>query len=306
MRRWLLAIFVLCLVPTPALAWGDQGHHLTCQIAYGSLTPRARQEVDRLLATQAPKYRQFGRSCTYPDKVKDIDGRRALHFVNLRRQDVNLPGLVCPVATASAACLLGAIEDDYALLRDGQSSDTDRAKALMYLGHWIGDLHQPLHISFKDDIGGNSIQTAGLCTYRGNPSKLHSIWDTCIIVQRIFAQAARRDMIDDPRFYRASDDLRESVAAGEASGWRQGAPWNWPNESYAISRQGSTQYCILCSGACRYDDARLTLPYRGDQRSVDIDDAYVDAFAPVVRERLQRGGIRLEHLINQAFDREYR
>ena len=150
------------------LAWGDQGHHLTCQFAYGSLTPRARPEIDRLLATQAPRYRQFARACTYPDKVSDIDGHRALLFVNLRREDVDLPDPVCPIATASAARLLGTIEDNYAVLRTGQSSDSERAKALMCLGHWIGDLHQPLHVSFKDDIGGNSIQTTGLCTYRGN------------------------------------------------------------------------------------------------------------------------------------------
>ncbi len=148
----------------------------------------------------------------------------------------------------------------------------------MYLGHWIADLHQPLHVSFKDDIGGNSIQTTGLCTYRGNPSKLHSIWDTCIIVQRIFAQAAQRDMVDDPRFYRASDDLRQLASIGEAAGMRLCAPWNWANESYAISRQASTRYCILRSGACRYGDARIPLPYRG-QRSVVIDDPDVDAFA---------------------------
>ena len=29
--------------------------------------------------------------------------------------------------------------------------------ALKFLGHWIGDLHQPLHVSYADDKGGNHV-----------------------------------------------------------------------------------------------------------------------------------------------------
>ena len=38
--------------------------------------------------------------------------------------------------------------------------------------HWVGDIHQPLHVSFEDDRGGNNIQVNGQCS--GN---LHATWD---------------------------------------------------------------------------------------------------------------------------------
>jgi hypothetical protein len=28
---------------------------------------------------------------------------------------------------------------------------------------WVGDIHQPLHVSFEDDRGGNSVLVTGLC-----------------------------------------------------------------------------------------------------------------------------------------------
>ena len=42
-------------------------------------------------------------------------------------------------------------------------------EALKFLGDRVGDIHQPMHGSFKDNHSANGITTTGLC--RGN---LHS------------------------------------------------------------------------------------------------------------------------------------
>jgi len=46
-----------------------------------------------------------------------------------------------------------------------RTSTDDQAKlaSLKYLGHWVGDIHQPLHVSFADDRGGNFIRESGPC-----------------------------------------------------------------------------------------------------------------------------------------------
>ena len=66
--------------------------------------------------------------------------------------------------------------------------DAERAEAMILLGHWIGDIYQPLHVGFSDDRGGNSIHVK-----RGpkqgqsdKPCKvgsynLHSVWDNCVV-----------------------------------------------------------------------------------------------------------------------------
>jgi hypothetical protein len=43
----------MVLAGTPALAWGDLGHEVVAMIAYRHLTPAARHEVDRLLASDS-------------------------------------------------------------------------------------------------------------------------------------------------------------------------------------------------------------------------------------------------------------
>jgi hypothetical protein len=59
------------------------------------------------------------------------------------------------------------------------ATEQERLEALKYVGHWVGDLHQPLHASFEDDRGGNAIGVSGgLCS-----RDLHAVWDRCIIEQ---------------------------------------------------------------------------------------------------------------------------
>ena len=60
---------------------------------------------------------------------------------------------------------------------------TDEQKNLQLLkslGHWISDLHQPMHVSFADDRGANKIDVGSPCN-----TNLHSVWDTCIIKETL-------------------------------------------------------------------------------------------------------------------------
>ena len=150
-------------------AWGDTGHRIICEIAFQELNPRARAEVTRLIRL-APEFRRFSMSCIFPDHPRQ---RSPEHFVNLERSATQLGDNPCPL---SDNCVVTAIASDLAILSEPTASDPDKVKALKFLGHWVGDVHQPLHVSFQDDRGGNGVKEAGPC--QGN---LHAVWDTCII-----------------------------------------------------------------------------------------------------------------------------
>jgi hypothetical protein len=51
---------------------------------------------------------------------------------------------------------------------------------LKFLGHWVGEIHQPLHVSFEDDRGGNGILVTGICG-----TNLHAAWDTCLVLTEV-------------------------------------------------------------------------------------------------------------------------
>jgi S1/P1 Nuclease len=72
--------------------------------------------------------------------------------------------------------VLTAILYDFKNLQAKEQTDATRLVALKSLGHWVGDIHQPLHVSFFDDRGGNTIRKSGQC-----PEYLHAVWDTCLV-----------------------------------------------------------------------------------------------------------------------------
>src|SRR4051812_47264763 len=151
MRRFMLfagaaatAAGLAPLPTSPARAWGPDGHHTVCAIAYRNLTATAKAEVDRLIAADG-HYKSFAASCTWPDEVRATRGRGDEHFVNSPPTPAKVPGPACP---GGKPCVISAIAADLQTLHN-PGSDTARAEALKWVGHWVGDIHQPLHISFE-------------------------------------------------------------------------------------------------------------------------------------------------------------
>lgn len=161
----------------------------------------------------------------------------------------------------------------------------DQLRLLKSLGHWVGDIHQPLHISFEDDKGGNAVQITGLCQ-----RNLHAVWDFCIIEKKIGAD-----------YVATAKDLENEITADNRKAWvpaeiNATAVAAWANESLAISLRPSVQYCVQKNNACWYSNDAMTFPSR--PRFVEIDDAYLELHAPLVRERLKRAGVRLAAILN--------
>ena len=105
----------------------------------------------------------------------------------------------------------------------GNSND-DKAKlaALKFLGHWIGDLHQPLHVSYEDDRGGGRILTSGSCS-----ANLHAVWDGCIVAKKLGSD-----------WRTVARDLAKDITASDRAAWTGTKVEVWVNESFDIARQG--------------------------------------------------------------------
>jgi hypothetical protein len=299
----LLAAFGLAWAG-PAIAWGDAGHRTVCEIAWRNLTPTAAAEVRRLLGAhpvipvRAPRNRELGWACTYPDNVVTGGPQRRApeHFVNYPRTLLTVtPGTGC---SGAPLCVISAILADYSRLRNSALSDEDRAEALIYLGHWLGDIHQPLHSSFRDDQGGNEVNSQGLCT-----RSLHSTWDTCMLVQRTYANQSAPS-IDDVQSVAAS--WSASVTDLQRADWLSSAPWQWSAESYAVTLQPAVGYCTMAGGTCQYSPTQLGFLQGRPRTSVVVDGDYIGRSMPVIQRRITQAGVRLAHILNLALDPAYR
>ena len=156
MCRVALAFVALLTLSGNAWSWGDHGHKVVCEIAFRLAMPATRSRIRRLIQND-PQFDFFKDACTWPDHPRR---RASEHFINLPRTAEGLTSDECPLASQ---CTLTAIENDIALFASSAARRIDKLDALKFLGHWVGDLHQPLHVSFEDDRGGNEIAVHGEC-----------------------------------------------------------------------------------------------------------------------------------------------
>lgn len=270
---------LVLFVPAVVFGWGATGHRVVCEIAYQELQPEARVELDRLLALD-PDFDNFADSCLFADKPEVI--RPIDHYVNLPRSTMAIATDDCPLAPS---CIMAAIRQDVSVLLDPKSSDAEKLLALKLLGHWVGDIHQPLHVSFRDDRGANSI-TVNLDMEW--PS-LHGVWDSEILEYNLghdYRQIAAR--------------LGGQISAAERANWRYDGVVEWANESFQIAISPATGYCVRQQGACWYSADNMLLDDGEVRREQKISNNYLRRQGPVVELRLQQAGVRLASLLNQS------
>lgn len=276
------AVALLFLIlPTIAFGWGETGHRAVCQIAYDELTPTARAEVDRLMSLD-PEYDTFADSCLFADGPPRI--RTEDHYLNVPRSFRAVTTAECPLAST---CLFPAIEKDASVLADTRISDSDRLISLKLLGHWLGDIHQPLHVSYQDDLGANNIEQ------KDNLEKhsLHGAWDFDIIEQQI-----GNDYIE------VAGELRADLTDRDRARWKFDSPVEWANESYQITISPNVQYCTQKQDACWYDGNNMLLNPGETWRNVAVTKRYTARHRKTVETRLKQAGVRLAALLNSALE----
>ncbi len=269
MTRPLLALFLLflgCTFAPPAAAWGALGHRVVGQLAEHELAPGARAEVDRLLAGE-PEPTLAGVS-TWADELRAKDpglGRRSArwHYVNLGED-------ACAYdATRDCAggdCVVGAIRTQTAILRDRRQPDDARRRALKFVVHFIGDVHQPLHAGHARDKGGNDVQLRVPSVSGERGSNLHAWWDSGML---------ERAGLDLPAYAARLQAMPLAVRIAEPALPPDAAAWAEASCAIALSPG--------------FYPAGARLPA-----------GYSDTWTPLADAQLRRAGTRLAQVLNAA------
>jgi hypothetical protein len=141
------------------------------------------------------------------------------------------------------------------------------------LGHWVGDIHQPLHVSFEEDRGGNDIRVSG-CS-----KNLHAVWDNCLVEYAVG--------LDVPKAVAA---LMQTITPEMQVLWASSSPKDWANETFALAKAPSTRYCVMHDQSCD----------RPTEKLLTITNEYIETNKPVVREQFQKAGVRLAYILDAA------
>lgn len=273
----------LAAMSTPALAWGEYAHRMIGGIAAAELTPRARAEVRRILAhssavdTPNCPMNSLQDAAYWPDCVRSLPERFnfsfAWHYQNI---DVCKPfdmAAKCP----DGNCVTAQIPIQLAIAADRKASPAARAQALAFVVHFVGDMHQPLHIGEKNDRGGNDV-VAAYGAKAPERMNLHRIWDS---------ELAERALTEPPAI------TPWSPTAAQRRDFARGTVTDWARQSWDLSR--TIAYPEL-------RDFPDTCPAKSDIRA-RIDETYVTAATPTVRLQVERAGVRLAMLLNRSFAR---
>jgi hypothetical protein len=301
MRRFIsVTLFLTVALAGNAFAWGPEGHTIVCRIAFLDLenVPGAQQRINELAAL----YRDpdgnpvagFADGCRFPDfaraQVEDAD--KPIKWAQEFRQFNNWHFLNVPRETFAISlsdcgddCILKGIAYHTKGLTMPGLSENQHAQALLFLGHWLGDIHQPLHISFKDDRGGNDVLVTKDSFYerfvprpgeQEKPMNLHSVWDG-----RIIAKLRGTMTVEQ-----LAQELRSAITDEQRAQWLLGTPLDWAQESYDISTTQAVEYCEWKRGS---DGEACAASSK--ERKLTAD--YQDKFDDVVKQRLQQAGLRL-------------
>ena len=201
----------------PAHAWDDEGHEIVAWLAYQRMTPGARAEAVKLLRKHPqlelllkgkPKdfdedLYLFMRAATWPDMMRSAaldpglkEHHRLWHFIDVPVETegvvVSQPVLVWHAGT-DPKNIVQALAKCELELGSPHVSEEEKAKALCWELHLVGDIHQPLHAValFSEmfpggDHGGNSFGV----TEDGEPWELHAYWDRLLGSSKSFKRVA--------------------------------------------------------------------------------------------------------------------
>ena len=259
MKRIITVLFLI-LFSSHSYAFGKNGHRIVAQIAQQLLTPQAKQAILKITHGFP-----LAKIATFPDDIHPDPAwvyTRNWHFANVN----SVNDLMAIKPNKEPHNIIQALPDvESQLMHRKTLSPQKQWQALSFYVHLIGDLHQPLHLGYLKDRGGNFDKVM----FFSKQTNLHSVWDSGII------NAQQLSYTEYSNFLKPN--------AAQIKKWSHGTYLDWAKES--------VNYCKV---------AYNSLPSVTDG-NYDLSYNYMYKTLPLINQRLQQAGVRLAFELNRIF-----
>lgn len=262
LRKKLLVLAVLLSFSFPSMAWwGMTGHRVVGEIAESYLTAKAKKAIKEILGDES-----LAMASNWADFIKSDSNYNYLnpwHYINLKGglSHDEVINILSPDTGINLYAKLNFVA------RELKNKQLDKDKKILYLRlliHFVGDLHQPMHVGGRpEDLGGNRVRVI----WFSDSTNLHSLWDDKL-----------------PEYQKLS--YSEWAKAINYTTKKQRLVWQnepvkeWFFESYQIAQQ-------IYTGITR-PNQRLSYRYNFD---------HIDT----INQQLLKAGVRLAGLLNEIF-----
>ena len=214
MKRAPIVLVLLLIAPSSVLAWGANGHRIVGRIAANHLTAEAAVAVASLIGPES-----LDQAATWADDIRNdpnwqppLKNPSPWHYISIDDGETLETTVRSPDGD-----VLEAIGRFSAVLRDPRATRQAKQEALRFVVHFVGDVHQPLHVGRRADRGGNDVKV----TLFGEETNLHSVWDSGLIESEKLSFSELSAFIDRPTL-------------GEVRSWQGSTAADWVRESKVV------------------------------------------------------------------------
>ncbi|HRE64624.1 MAG TPA: S1/P1 nuclease [Ferruginibacter sp.] len=255
----ILLFFSLCL-PRQSKAWGLLGHRIVGQIADAHLSKKAKKSIAEIMGNES-----IAMCSNWADFIKSDSSYNYLskwHYVNLVT-GLNKQQVEEYLHNDSLINIFTKVNWLVAELKKKELAKETKQFYLKLLIHFIGDMHQPMHVGRPDDQGGNRIRVL----WFREQKNLHQVWDEALIdfQQLSYTEYAAAINFSTPE---------------QRKGWQLSPISDWVFESY--------QYAEQIYADIKNPEEKLSYQYNFKYKSI-------------LESQLLKGGIRLAGLLNEIY-----
>lgn len=259
--RIILSLAACTLVSVSGFAWGQKGHDTVVAIAENHFTPTTKAAVEDLLDGHSPVY--YANWLDNASNTPEYAYSKTWHYKNIdaNKNFDNAPKI-------KEGNIVDALTEQIQVLADTTRSREDRTLALKMVVHFLGDIHQPLHMGHASDRGGNQ----WYIKFFKAATNLHTVWDSKLPgAAHDWSYSEWVDQID-----RATPEEQTEIIAG-------GTPDKWGRETYEI----------------------CTEVYDQTPQDYNVAYDYIAKWTPTIERQFLKGGLRLADVLNDIFDPTY-
>jgi hypothetical protein len=298
MMKPALCGMMMCLFSVQAktiLRWGPTGHTTLADIASVYLTNETAATMDVILGGQS-----MGDVASWADDIRnDAEWTNSLHFINAMQDPCTSTDgceFIYERDCVDNICASGAIANYSTILHVLNPKELNTVPAndsAKFIIHFVGDIHQPLHVSRYTDYGGNDIKVK----FNDQDWNLHSVWDSGIISKNIYENFGG----DSDAFTASLLNQIETTWKGEVESWTE---CSCDSDGLKQKVQVAPPSVLCCSNAWASESLFDALNYAylnefGEEivSGDTISDEYYSERLPIIQKRLAMGGVRLAALL---------
>ena len=283
---------IVCLLPLLASAWDTDGHMIVGLIAGELLSERAEKFIKNTIPTNA---QDIPRSIAYASIWADTEAAQKykwsknLHFASTEFRVCSLydEARDCP----NARCVVTALANYTMRATKVGLPAAEREEAVKFLIHFVAEIHQPMHIGFPQDVGGNFIKIPNRAT------TLHNVWDKTLMEVLLASQAAQRKQ----KMWNYYDLAQEMTKAVRSAGANKELK-SFVTEADLSSDQNLRKlFAQLASETTSHVTCKLAYRHlNGDWIDTydDLDDDWFNSRIPAMLTQLKKAGVRLANLLD--------